>query len=433
MGSVPIYYPGMIGEPVRRTEDPTLLRGEGRYTDDLSEPGQAYAYMVRSPHAHGLLRGVSVESAKGMPGVLAVYTAADLAAYGSHKSPLDFKQRDGSAMKKPIRKSLASDKVRFVGDPVACVVAETYLQAKDAAEAVELDIEPLPAAAVASEAAKPGAPQIYDDVPGNVSCDFLWGEPDKVAEAFAQGRARHQADPEEYTGRGGGDGAAGGAVLVRRDPGQWTLSVPGQGVWGQKGQLVDMLGVTPDKVRIRTGHVGGSFGMKGSIYPEYLCLAHAARALGRPVKWTDERSGSFLSDQHGRDHEMTAELALAKDGKFLALRVTGYGNMGAYLATMGPQPPTMNVVRNCCSVYAIPLLEVSTKTVFTNTSPVGPYRGAGRPEANYYMERLIDTAAREMGHRPPRAAAAQPHQAERDPVQEHGADDHRQRRLRSAI
>ena len=186
MGSVPIYYPGMIGEPVRRTEDPTLLRGEGRYTDDLSEPGQAYAYMVRSPHAHGLLRGVSVESAKGMPGVLAVYTAADLAAYGSHKSPLDFKQRDGSAMKKPIRKSLASDKVRFVGDPVACVVAETYLQAKDAAEAVELDIEPLPAAAVASEAAKPGAPQIYDDVPGNVSCDFLWGEPDKVAEAFAK-------------------------------------------------------------------------------------------------------------------------------------------------------------------------------------------------------------------------------------------------------
>ena len=155
--------------------------------------------------------------------------------------------------------------------------------------------------------------------------------------------------------------------------------------------------MTPDKVRIRTGHVGGSFGMKGSIYPEYLCLAHAARALGRPVKWTDERSGSFLSDQHGRDHEMTAELALAKDGKFLALRVTGYGNMGAYLATMGPQPPTMNVVRNCCSVYAIPLLEVSTKTVFTNTSPVGPYRGAGRPEANYYMERLIDTAAREMG------------------------------------
>ena len=397
MGSVPIYYPGMIGEPVRRTEDPALLRGEGRYTDDLSEPGQAHAYMVRSPHAHGLLRGVSVETARGMPGVLAVYTAADLAAYGSHKSALDFKQRDGSPMKKPIRKSLASDKVRFVGDPVACVVAETYLHAKDAAEAVEVDIEPLSATSVASEAAKPGAPQIYDDVPGNVSCDFLWGEPEKVAEAF--GKAAHVT---KLTLRNTRVVVAAmepraGICSFDRSTSKWTLSVPGQGVMGQKGQLVDMLGVTPDKVRIRTGHVGGSFGMKGSIYPEYLCLAHAARALGRPVKWTDERSGSFMSDQHGRDHEMTAELALSAEGKFLALRVTGYGNMGAYLATMGPQPPTMNVVRNVCSVYAIPLLEVSTKIVFTNTSSVGPYRGAGRPEANYYMERLIDTAARETG------------------------------------
>jgi carbon-monoxide dehydrogenase large subunit len=173
--------------------------------------------------------------------------------------------------------------------------------------------------------------------------------------------------------------------------------VPGQGVWGQKTQLVDMLGVTPDKVRIRSYHVGGSFGMKGSIYPEYICLVHAARALGRPVKWTDERSGSFLSDQHGRDHEMTAELALDKDGKFLALRVTGYGNVGAYLGTVAPQPPSMNVVRNVCGVYRIPLLEVSTKVCFTNTTPVSAYRGAGRPEANYYMERLVDEAARQMG------------------------------------
>jgi carbon-monoxide dehydrogenase large subunit len=148
---------------------------------------------------------------------------------------------------------------------------------------------------------------------------------------------------------------------------------------------------------MRTWHVGGSFGMKGSIYPEYVCLAHAARALGRPVKWTDERSGSFVSDQHGRDHEMTAELALSKDGDFLAIRVTGHGNVGAYVGTVAPQPPTMNVVRNVTSVYRTPLLEVSTKAMVTNTSPVSAYRGAGRPEANYYMERLIDQAAREMG------------------------------------
>jgi carbon-monoxide dehydrogenase large subunit len=168
-------------------------------------------------------------------------------------------------------------------------------------------------------------------------------------------------------------------------------------VWGQKTQLVEMLGVAPDKVRIRTYNVGGSFGMKGSIYPEYICLVHAARALGRPVKWTDERSGSFLSDQHGRDHEMSVELALSAEGRFLALRLTGYGDVGAYLATVGPQPPSMNQVRNVCGVYRIPFLEVSVKVCFTNTTPVSAYRGAGRPEANYYMERVIDTAAREMG------------------------------------
>src|SRR6185436_9252716 len=157
------------------------------------------------------------------------------------------------------------------------------------------------------------------------------------------------------------------------------------------------LGVPQDKVRMRTWHVGGSFGMKGSIYPEYVCLAHAARALGRPVKWTDERSGSFVSDQHGRDHEMTAALALSKEGDFLALKIEGHGNVGAYVGSVAPPPPTMNVVRNVSSVYRTPLLEVSTKAMVTNTSPVSAYRGAGRPEANYYMERLIDRAAAEMG------------------------------------
>src|SRR4051794_1525362 len=173
-----------IGDSVPRTEDPALLSGKGRYTDDVNEPGQAYAYIVRSQHGHGVLKGIDAEKAKRMPGVLAVYTAADLAAYGPHKCALDFKQRDGSPMKKPVRKSLAQDKVRFVGDPVACVVAETYMQAKDAGEAVELDIEPLPAVTLPSEAARPGAPRLYDDVPGNVALDFLFGEPDKVAEAF---------------------------------------------------------------------------------------------------------------------------------------------------------------------------------------------------------------------------------------------------------
>jgi carbon-monoxide dehydrogenase large subunit len=187
------------------------------------------------------------------------------------------------------------------------------------------------------------------------------------------------------------------AAICKYEDGRFTLIAPGQGVTRQKQQLAEILRVPEAQVRMRTHNVGGSFGMKGLIYPEYVCIAHAARELGRPVKWTDERSGSFVSDQHGRDAEMTAELALDKEGRFLALRLTGYGNVGAYLMPVGPNPPTLNAVKNSPSVYRTPLLEVNSKVMFTNTSPVGPYRGAGRPEANYYMERLIDVAAEQMG------------------------------------
>src|SRR3954447_20929199 len=384
-----------IGQPVRRTEDATLLSGKGRYTDDLNEPGQAYAAIVRSPYAHGVLKGINAEAAKRMPGVLVIYTAADLGAYGPHKCALDFKQRDGTPMHRPIRQSLASGKVRFVGDPVACVVAQTAMQAKDAAEAVELDIEPLPAVTTGSEAAAPGAPQLYDDVPGNVILDFLFGEPEKVAAAFAG--AAHVTKLSLRNTRVVVAAMEPRSAICKYDADRWTLIAQGQGVYAMRNQLADMLGVPQDKVRLITPNVGGSFGMKASIYPEYICLAHAARELKRPVKWTDERSGSFLSDQHGRDHEMTAEVALDKDARFLALRVTGYGNVGAWVGTVAPQPPTMNAVRNVCGVYKIPLLEVSTKAMLTNTTPVSAYRGAGRPEANYYMERLCDEAAREMG------------------------------------
>lgn len=385
-----------VGQPVTRTEDPVLLRGEGRYTDDLNEPGQAYACMVRSNYAHGILRGIDTAAAKAMPGVLAIYTAADLAAYGSHKCVAPLLNRDGTPMKKPERKSLAKDRVRYVGDPVACVVAETALQARDAAEVVELDIEPLPAVTLSSEAVKPGAPQLYDDVPNNVACDYHFGDEAKVAAAFAAA-----AHVEKLTLRNTR------LVVAAMEPrvgicswdaaGRVTLTAPGQGVFGMKGQLADMLGLPPEKVRVRSHQVGGSFGMKGYIYPEYLCLAHASRALGRPVKWTDERSGSFVSDHHGRDHEMTAELALDKDGRFLAQRITGTGNVGAWLNPVAPMPPSLNATKNSPGVYRTPLLQVTTKVAFTNTTPVGPYRGAGRPEGNYYLERLIDNAAAAMG------------------------------------
>lgn len=389
-----------VGQPVPRTEDPRLLRGEGRYTDDVDLPGQAYAVMIRSRHAHGVIRGIDIDAARSMPGVIGVYTGADLAAagFGTLNCIVPFKNRDGSAMRKPPRPALPTDKVRFVGDPVACVVATTLAAAKDAAEAVVVDIDPLPAVTSAREAALPGAPVIYDEAPDNVALDYHYGDSAKVEAAFAA--AAHVVRQRMINNR---------VVVSAMEPRsaigvydgateRWTLHVGCQGAFGLRGQIAnDILRVPPEKVRVLSGNVGGSFGMKASVYPEYVCLFHAARALGRPVKWTDERSDSFLSDHHGRDHEIDAELALDGEGNFLAARLTGYGNMGAYLGVVAPLMVTLNAVKNMVSVYQTPLIEVATKCVLTNTSPVSAYRGAGRPEANYYMERLIDIAARELG------------------------------------
>jgi len=388
-----------IGQPVPRAEDPTLVQGHGRYTDDINLPGQAYAVIVRSTHGHGVIRGIDTRAAKDMPGVLAIYTGTDLnaAGYGTLKCVVPFKNRDGSEMRKPARYALATDKVRFFGDPVAVVVAESVAQAKDAAEAIEVDIESLPAVSQASEAAKPGAPLIYDDAPGNIALDYHYGDTEKVAAAFAE--AAHVTKLSLRNNRLVVNAMEPRSAIGSYDPAneKWTLNVGCQGAFGLRGQLAnDILKVPPEKLRVLTGNVGGSFGMKAAAYPEYVCLLHAARALGRPVKWTDERSGSFVSDQQGRDHEFAAELALDKRGRFLALRFTGFGNIGAYLATVAPLMSTMNLVKNAVSVYRTPLIEVSTKVMFTNTSPVSAYRGAGRPEGNYYMERLIDQAAAEM-------------------------------------
>src|SRR3954449_8862879 len=385
-----------VGQPVPRTEDPTLVQGQGRYTDDLSMAGEAHAVFVRSRHGHGIIRGIDTSAAKAMPGVLAIYTGADLASYGTMKCAVPFKNRDGSEMKKPKRYSLPTDKVRFLGDPIAVVIAETMAQAKDAAEAVEAEIETLPAVTSASEAAKPGAPQLYDDVPGNVALDYLYGDPAKVAEAFAQ--AAHVTKLNLVNSRLVVNAMEPRSAIASFDKasGRYTMNIGCQGAFGMKGQLVDILGTTPDKVHVLTGNVGGSFGMKAAVYPEYVPLLHAAKELGVPVKWTADRFESFVSDHHGRDHEFTGELALDEKGKILAARFTGYGNTGAYLGPVSPLMSTLNIVKNAVSVYRIPLIEVSTKVMFTNTVLVSAYRGAGRPEGNFYMERLIDHAAEEM-------------------------------------
>src|SRR6266480_1269781 len=391
-----------VGQPVRRKEDDTLVRGKGKYTDDFSLPGQAYAWMVRSSHAHGTIKAIGTAAAKGMPGVLGVWTGTDLAAanYNPFTCGLPLKSRDGSPLLQTNRTALMTDKVRFVGDPVAFVVAETLAQARDAAEAVELDIDPLPAVTDAAEAAKPGAPQLYDHIPNNVALDYHYGDTAKIDAAFAG--AAHVTELDIVNTRVAVVSMEPRVALAAFDKKteRYTLQVPTQGVSGNKVTLAKILNVANDKVRILSANVGGSFGMKNVNYPEYTCILHAAKLLGRPVKWTDERSTSFLTDSHGRGQLIHAELALDAEGKFLAVRLSGYGNLGAYITGVAPGPLSLNTGKNLASVYRTPLLGVDIKTVLTNTTLMGAYRGAGRPEANYYMERLIDRAADEMGISP---------------------------------
>lgn len=388
-----------IGQPVRRKEDDTLVRGKGKYTDDCTLPDQAYAWIVRSTHAHGVIKSIETEAAKKMPGVLGVWTGQDLidAGYNPFTSGLPLKSRDGSPLLQTNRPALVTDKVRFVGDPVAFVVATTLNQARDAAEAIVLDIEPLPAVTSAEAATQPGAPQLYDHIPNNVALDFHSGDTAALDTAFA--KASHIARLDIANTRLAVVAMEPRSALARYDKGaeRFTIEVPTQGVVGNRTSLAKTMNVPPDKVQLLTHNVGGSFGMKNANYPEYVCILHATKELGRPVKWTDERSTSFLSDNHGRAQDIHCELALADDGAFLGVRVRGYGNLGAYVAGVAPLPLSLNIAKNIASVYRTPLIEVDIKCVVTNTTLMGAYRGAGRPEANYFMERLIDRAADEMG------------------------------------
>jgi carbon-monoxide dehydrogenase large subunit len=389
-----------VGQPVLRKEDDTLVRGKGKYTDDFNLPGQAYAWIVRSSHAHGIIKGIDTSAAKAMPGVLGVWTGADLASagYGPYTCGLPLKNRDGTPLLQTNRTALMTDKVRYVGDPVAFVVAETLAQARDATEAVVLDIEPLPAITSAEEAAKPGAPQLYDHIPNNVALDYHYGDAAKVEAAFVS--AAHVTKLDITNTRVAVVAMEPRAALASYDkPSErYTIQVPTQGVAGNRTKLAkNLLKVPNEKVHLLTANVGGSFGMKNINYPEYMCILHAAKALGRPVKWTDERSTSFLSDSHGRAQQIHCELALDADGKFIAVKISGYGNLGAYITGVAPSPLSLNVGKNISSVYRTPLLSVDIKCVLTNTTLMGAYRGAGRPEANYFMERLIDRAAGEMG------------------------------------
>lgn len=388
-----------VGQPVPRKEDPTLLRGEGRYTDDLSAEGQVYAAFVRSPVAHGRIVSLDVAAAKETPGVLGVWTGAELkaAGYRMSASRIKFQNRDGSPYRQTERFPLAVDRVRYAGEPVAMVVAASVAAAKDAAEAVELDIDQLPAVTSPEAAVAPGAAQLFDDVPDNTVLDFHHGDSAATDAAFAA--AAHVARLSLADSR----------VVINpmelrcclavhdADRAHWTLHTPCQGVFGLRNEIAEIMGLPAGALTVRTGHVGGSFGMRILAFPEQICALHAAKALGRPVKWTEERTPSFLSDNHGRATGYDAELALDGDGRFLALRVTGFGDLGAYLSIVGLMPPTRNIVINVCSMYRLPCLEVSVRCVVTNTTPVGAYRGAGRQAGNYITERIIDEAAAVSG------------------------------------
>lgn len=389
-----------VGQPVSRLEDPMLLRGDGVYTDDISLAGQAYAYVFRSPYAHGVINKLDVATAAAAPGVLCVLTAEDLAAEGVQPlfCRLNLKSRDGAAMIKPDRPCLATGHVRYRGEAIAVVVAESLGQAKDASELIELDIEVLSAVTDAREALADGAPQLHDAAPRNQALDWELGDPAEADRVFAE--AHHVTRLTLRNNR---------VVIAPMEPRaavaeydteseRFTLHVPTQGVFGFTTELAEsIMNIPREKLRVRTHRVGGSFGMKSAPYPEYAPVLVASRRLGRPVKWCDERSDSFLSDQHGRDGWAEASLAFDAEGHVLGARLISYGNAGAYFSAVGPHMYTNNVQRNFPSVYHMPLVHARSYGVFTNTTPIGAYRGAGRPEAIYYMERLMDTAAREMG------------------------------------
>ncbi len=392
------------GQSVRRVEDQRFITGAGRYTDDIDLPNLAYGYALRSPEAHARIVSIDAADARGAPGVLAVITGAEIAAEGPNELPcaIPMVNRDGSDGITPPRPVLCTDRVRHVGDHVAFVVAETPGQAKDAAELIAVEYESLPTVVDTETAAGPGRPLVHDDVPGNLAFDWQHGDADAVEQALAG--AAHVTRLRIINNRVVANSMEPRAAIGEYDAasGQVTLHACTLGGWLFVGPLAGVLKVEPEKVRVLTPDVGGGFGMKAFFYPEYALAAWAARQLRRPVKWTAERSSdAFLSDVMGRDHVTEAALGLDADHRIVGMRVLTTANMGAYCNLFAPFIPTGAALKVLPGVYDVKNLVYRVKGVLTNTTPVDAYRGAGRPESIYLMERLIDAAAREVGVEPP--------------------------------
>jgi carbon-monoxide dehydrogenase large subunit len=388
-----------IGARVLRKEDARFLSGRGRYTDDLQKPGQLHAVLVRSPLAHARIDGLDLAAARGAPGVVAVFAGADLAADGVGGLPCSWLVRsaDGSDMAEPPHPPIVVDRVRHVGDVVAAVIAETRAQAKAAARLVEVDYADLPAVASCEDAAREGAPLVWDDVPGN-TC-FLWEIGDAAATDAAFAKAAHVVSLDLVNNRLIANAMEPRAAIGEYEPatGEYTLTTTSQNphvIRLLMGNFV--LHIPEHKLRVVAPDVGGGFGSKIFHYAEEAIVTWAAGKLARPVRWTAERSESFVSDAHGRDHVSHAELALDADGVFLGLRVRTLANLGAYLSTFGSAVPTYLYGPVMAGCYRTPAVHCQVRGLFTNTVPVDAYRGAGRPEAVYVIERIVDAAARQL-------------------------------------
>jgi carbon-monoxide dehydrogenase large subunit len=392
-----------IGQAVRRKEDVRFLTGHGRYIDDIELENMAHAVVVRSPHAHAHVTGIDTSAATAMPGVLAVYTGTDWQAAGLGGIPTRTRaqNRDGSPLTAPPRPSLIADRARFVGDAVAFIVAESIEAAQDAAELIEIDYEPLPAVVDPQAALSPDAPLVWEHLQSNLCVDFEAGDKAAVDAAFARADQIVTLDPVNNRVIAAALETRG--AIGQFDPQQdkFTLISNAQNIHSNRNQLADKVFKIPAaQLRHVAYDVGGGFGGRNGLYPEYALVLFAAQRLGRAVKWISERSEGFAADNHGRAQKSHVELAFNADGQFLALRVSTVGNIGAYMASVGPFTPTAGTVRTQGGLYRIPAIHFEAKAVYTHTSPIDPYRGAGRPEATYQIERAIDLAAMELGMDP---------------------------------
>jgi len=388
-----------IGAPLRRVEDRRFLLGRGRFVADIELPGALHCVLVRSPHAHARIRKIDTSAASGAPGVAAVFTGADMAADGvAAMRPLwIIKSRDGTPMAQPPRYALARETVHHVGEAVAAVIADTREQAADAAERVAVDYAPLPAVTDVRAALAPGAPQLHQAAPGNVC--FRWARGDEAAVRKAFATAPHKVALDLVNNRLAGCAIEPRAVIATTDPGtdRLTLYTSTQAPHHIRQQVTEQLGISESELRVISPDVGGGFGNKGKIYPEEGLIAWAARRLRRPVRWVATRAESFVGDTQARDHHTHAALALDGDGHFLALHVQTCAALGGYLSTFGANIPSAIYTGLFAGPYRTPAIFVEVTGVFTNTTPTDAYRGAGRPEACYVLERLADAAAARLG------------------------------------